>query len=222
MTWKFLLSDCTTGWGNNHQHGYTLYYQHFSEDWLLKVRLLSFSIIQFVIIQLRPDRCNLLPRLRHRFDFKRLIVFTWGRLIHNVYLTSCWKITIRQSKRITHMTPLNVTPKDFILKYTKRAIAFCDTYPTLMNILMTTTSMTTGLFQNYWHVKVPTPLSCDWYWNTNNSSCTMLQHVECVSPIVQTWDWTISHHCPESCSSHFFHQRDIQVQVNKIWFHNIL
>ena len=31
-------TDCTTGWGNNHQHGYTLYYQHYSEDWFVKVK----------------------------------------------------------------------------------------------------------------------------------------------------------------------------------------
>jgi len=47
------------------------------------------------------------------------------------------------------------------------------------------------------------------------SSCSMLQHVECVSPIVQKWDWTISHHCPEACSSRYFEQRDIQVSVNQ-------
>ena len=49
------------------------------------------------------------------------------------------------------MTPLNVTPKDFILKYTKRAIVFYDIYPTSMNISMTTTLMTTGLFQKNSH-----------------------------------------------------------------------
>jgi len=49
------------------------------------------------------------------------------------------------------------------------------------------------------------------YLIKKQSSCSMLQHVECVSPIVQKWDWSISHHCPESCSSHFFIQRDIQV-----------
>ena len=37
VIWYFFKSDCTTGWGNNHQHGYTLYYQHFSEDWFAKV-----------------------------------------------------------------------------------------------------------------------------------------------------------------------------------------
>ena len=43
----------------------------------------------------------------------------------------------------------------------------------------------------------------------------MLQHVECVSTIVQMFDWTASELCPEACSSHFFTQRDIQVNENQ-------
>ena len=26
-------------------------------------------------------------------------------------------------------------------------------------------------------------------WKHTNSSCSMLQHVECVSPIILGWDW---------------------------------
>merc|ERR1711970_498465 len=44
----------------------------------------------------------------------------------------------------------------------------------------------------------------------NYSSCTLLQHTECAAPIVIGWDWTISHDCPESCSSRYFTQNDIQ------------
>ena len=36
MTFLTSNSDCTTGWGNNHVHGFTLYYQHYTEDWFKK------------------------------------------------------------------------------------------------------------------------------------------------------------------------------------------
>ena len=44
----------------------------------------------------------------------------------------------------------------------------------------------------------------------------MLQHAECVAPIVVNWDWAASQECPEECDSKFYKTQNIQVKICSI------